>query len=79
MNANELAEGMLAIEERIFLTKKEHQLFQNSATMLRQQQAEIEMLKKFKAEVDADNKKLFEAVQKANEIWDRARGVKNEQ
>jgi len=41
MNANELAEGILAIEERIFLTKKEHQLFQNSATMLRQQQAEI--------------------------------------
>ena len=46
MNANELAEGILAIEERIFLTKKEHQLFQNSATMLRQQQAEIEALKR---------------------------------
>jgi len=45
MNANELADGILAIEERIFLTKKEHQLFQNSATMLRQQQAEIESLK----------------------------------
>ena len=45
MNANELAEGILAIEERIFLTKKEHQLFQNSATMLRQQKAEIEALK----------------------------------
>ena len=45
MNANEIAEGILAIEERIFLTKKEHQLFQNSATMLRQQQAEIEALK----------------------------------
>ena len=45
MNANELAEVILAIEERIFLTKKEHQLFQNSATMLRQQQAEIEALK----------------------------------
>ena len=44
MNANELADGILAIEERIFLTKKEHQLFQNSATMLRQQQSEIEML-----------------------------------
>jgi len=44
MNANELAEGILAIEERIFLTKKEHQLFQNSAAMLRQQQAEIEAL-----------------------------------
>ena len=46
MNANELADGILAIEERIFLTKKEHQLFQNSAKMLRQQQAEIEALKK---------------------------------
>ena len=47
MNANELAEGILAIEERIFLTKKEHQLFQNSAiVMLRQQQAEIEALKR---------------------------------
>jgi len=44
MNANELADGILAIEERIFLTKKEHQLFQNSATMLRQQQAEIDRL-----------------------------------
>ena len=45
MNPNELADGILAIEERIFLTKKEHQLFQNSATMLRQQQAKIEALK----------------------------------
>ena len=45
MTANELADGILAVEERIFLTKKEHQLFQNSATMLRQQQAEIEQLK----------------------------------
>lgn len=45
MTANELADGILAIEERIFLTKKEHQLFQNSATMLRQQQSEIEALK----------------------------------
>ena len=49
MNALELADGILAIEERIFLTKKEHQLFQNSATMLRQQQAEIEALKADKA------------------------------
>ena len=45
MNANELADGILAIEERIFLTKKEHQLLQNSATMLRQQQSEIDDLK----------------------------------
>ena len=46
MTALELADGILAIEERIFLTKKEHQLFQNSAKMLRQQQTEIEALKK---------------------------------
>ena len=52
MNANELADGILAIEERIFLTKKEHQLFQNSATMLRKQQAEIEALKQI---IDANN------------------------
>jgi predicted RNase H-like nuclease (RuvC/YqgF family) len=44
-----------------------------------QQQAEIEELRKFKAEIDAENKKLFEAAQKANAIWDRATGVKNEQ
>ena len=42
--ALELADGILAIEERIFLTKKEHQLFQNSATMLRQQALEIQAL-----------------------------------
>ena len=46
MNANELADGILAIEERIFLTKKEHQLFQNSATMLRQQADLIRNLQK---------------------------------
>ena len=44
MNVNELADGILAIEKRIFLTKKEHQLFQNSATMLRQQQERIKQL-----------------------------------
>ena len=73
MNANELADGILAIEERIFLTKKEHQLFQNSATMLRQQQAEIEALKADKAlhdeaylsqmkEIEALKIKLAEAI-----------------
>ena len=74
MNANELADLLMEFDSG--------QVYNHAteiATMLRQQQAEIEVLKKFKAEVDADNKKLFEAVQKANEIWDRARGVKNEQ
>ena len=49
------------------------------AYFIRQQQAEIEALRKFKAEIDAENKKLFESVQKANAMWDRATGVKNEQ
>lgn len=46
--------------------------------MLRQQQAEIEALKKFKAEIDAENKKLFEAVQRANDVWDKATGKAQE-
>jgi hypothetical protein len=70
MNALELAEALKSMESGWFddLTLKE------AATMLRQQQAEIEALKKFKAEVDSENAKLFEAVQRANEIWDRATG-----
>ena len=65
MNANELADGILAIEERIFLTKKEHQLFQNSAAMLRQQQAEIEALK---AEIVSIEKNTDYWADKANWI-----------
>lgn len=42
---NNLIKFARAIEERIFLTRQEHKLFQNSAKMLRQQQAEIEALK----------------------------------
>ena len=45
---------------------------------IKKQQAEIEELRKFKAEIDAENKKLFESAQKANAIWDRATGIKNE-
>ena len=70
MNANELADGILAIEERIFLTKKEHQLFQNSATMLRQQQAEIEELKaKLQLHEAMDNQcaSLMQQFRKASE------------
>ena len=55
-----------------------HEL-EKAASFIRQQQAEIEELRKFKAEIDAENKKLFESVQKANAMWDRATGVKNEQ
>ena len=60
MNANELA------NELDWTDHKE------AATMLRQQQAEIEALKKFKAESDALDKKLFESIQKSNEMWDKA-------
>ena len=76
MNANELADGILAIEERIFLTKKEHQLFQNSATMLRQQQSEIEALKQI---IDANNlnQNIGQFVKPTNEpvAWARQDGV----
>jgi uncharacterized protein YqgV (UPF0045/DUF77 family) len=67
MNANELADHM----EKYFDSEP---YCDEVVTMLRQQQAEIEALKKFKTEVDAENNKLFEAVQRANEIWDRATG-----
>ena len=56
MNANELADGILAIEERIFLTKKEHQLFQNSATMLRQLQTKVDSLE---YNADLHTKKIY--------------------
>jgi len=68
MNANELADGILAIEERIFLTKKEHQLFQNSATMLRQQQAKIEALE---AEIEALKRKWLDACDGIIEVKQR--------
>ena len=74
MNANELADDLWAC-----FTKSDWEYVDEAVAMLRQQQAEIEVLKKFKAEIDAENKKLFEAVQKANAMWDRATGVKNGQ
>ena len=67
MNANELAD---LIEKG----GKDGFLQDEMVAILRQQQAEIEVLKKFKAEIDAENAKLFEAVQKANAMWDRATG-----
>ena len=42
-----------------------------AATMLRQQQAEIEALKKFIAESNALDKKLHESIKKSNEMWDK--------
>jgi hypothetical protein len=40
--------------------------------MLRQQQAEIDALKKFIAESNALDKKLHESIKKANEVWGKA-------
>ena len=73
MTANELADKLQELDSKLHLIE----LFK-AAKMLRQQQAEIEELRKFKAEIDAENKKLFESAQKANAIWDRATGIKNE-
>jgi len=67
MNANELAEGILAIEERIFLTKKEHQLFQNSATMLRQQQAVLIAEQEHNEMLEAELKAMREQLN-ANQV-----------
>ena len=39
---------------------------------IRQQQAEIDLLKKFIAESNALDKKLFESIKKSNEMWDKA-------
>ena len=75
MNANELANEL----QKMFVGEEYDRLIHEIPDMLRQQQAEIEELRKFKAEIDAENKKLFESVQKANAMWDRATGVKNEQ
>jgi len=67
MNANELADGILAIEERIFLTKKEHQLFQNSAAMLRQQQAALIAEQEHNEMLEAELKAMREQLN-ANQV-----------
>jgi hypothetical protein len=66
---------MNAIQLAIYLediTDSENSPYRQAATMLRQQQAEIETLKKFKADADALDKNLFESVQRANEVWNKA-------
>ena len=75
MNANELADEL----QKMFVGEEYDRLVHEIPNVLRQQQAEIEVLKKFKTEIDAENAKLFEVVQKANAMWDRATGVRNEQ
>ena len=67
MTANELADELQAC-----FTKADWKYVDEAATMLRQQQAEIETLKKFKAANDALDKKLHESMQKANEVWGKA-------
>ena len=67
MNAYELADELQAC-----FTKADWKYVDEAATMLRQQQAEIEALKKFKAANDALDKNLFESVQRANEVWNKA-------
>ena len=62
MNAYELADLLETTE----LTNNK------AATMLRQQQAEIDALKKFITESKALDKKLFESIKKSNEMWNNA-------
>jgi glycine cleavage system regulatory protein len=70
MNANELAD-LLEVDSWYKLVTREE-----IAAMLRQQQAEIEALKEQLTQITAEDKKLFEAVQRANDVWDKATGRK---
>jgi len=67
MTANELAD-LLEFDAKTLNWKA----FTDAATMLRQQQAEIDDLKKFIAESKALDKKLFESIKKSNEMWNKA-------
>jgi hypothetical protein len=67
MNANKLADELQAR-----FTKADWKYVDICADMLRNQQAEIDALKKFKAGSDALDKKLHESMLKANEVWGKA-------
>jgi uncharacterized phage infection (PIP) family protein YhgE len=69
MNANELADKLQLDKARALLYAD---TVVEAATMLRQQQAEIDALKKYIAESNALDKKLHESIQKANEVWGKA-------
>ena len=67
MNAYKLA-------DRIDITKNEKITkwsLLKASVMLRKQQDEIETLKKFISESNALDKKLFESIQKSNEMWNK--------
>ena len=56
--------------------RKKKQEFKHKMELLEYQnkllQDEIQALKKLKADTDALDKKLFESIQKSNEVWDKA-------
>jgi hypothetical protein len=68
MNANELADEL----QKMFVGEEYDRLVHEIPNVLRQQQAEIEALKKFIAESNALDKKLHESMLKANEVWGKA-------
>jgi len=68
MNAYELADGL----DKIWDNECRSPIVSKSADMLRQQQVEIDALKKYIAESNALDKKLHESIQKANEMWGNA-------
>jgi hypothetical protein len=45
---------------------------EQAGMFVRQQQAEIDSLKKYIAESNALDKKLFESIKKSNEVWGKA-------
>ena len=81
MDANELADELDWVCENHFVGIGDAD-FKATATMLRQQQAEIEALKPYKEKIEAMERaydRHFEAALRADDVWKRATGVKNEQ
>jgi hypothetical protein len=68
MNAYELADWLESWTEGKPYPKQNPLII----AMLRQQQDEIDALKKFIAESKALDKKLFESIKKSNEMWNNA-------
>jgi hypothetical protein len=68
MNAYELADWLESWTEGKPYPKQNPLII----AMLRQQQDEIDALKKYIAESNALDKKLHESIQKANEMWGNA-------